>query len=146
MPQPTSVVDAVRALARVSRVIERAAEGLSLADYRVLSAIASGEVRASRLAAKLALGKPAISATVESLGRRGLIERSSVAGDNRAVALSLSAPGTELFERVEAQMIGKLAQLCERTPDGDQVIRSLSWLGEAVESVVAERAATETER
>jgi DNA-binding MarR family transcriptional regulator len=145
MPQPTSLVDAVRALARVSRVIERASEGLSLADYRVLSAIASGEVRASRLAAKLALGKPAISATVDSLGKRGLIERSSVAGDNRAIALSLSPVGTELFERVEAQMALKLEHLCERTPDGEQVIRSLSWLGDAIESVVAERT-TETAR
>ena len=36
------------------------------------------------------------AATVESLSKRGLLQRSAVEGDNRAVALSLSAEGDEL--------------------------------------------------
>ncbi len=63
--------DAVRALARASRVLERASSELSLAHYRVLSAIASGDERGSRIAARLALGKPTVSAAVESLCQRG---------------------------------------------------------------------------
>src|SRR5262249_17877418 len=56
---------AVQALARLSRLLERAAAPLSLADYRALAAILAGEERASRLAERLAVGKPSISATVD---------------------------------------------------------------------------------
>ncbi len=71
-------VDAVRALARATRVLERASGELSLAHYRVLSAIASGEKRASRVAERLAIGKPTVSAAVEALAQRGLLLRSAV--------------------------------------------------------------------
>ena len=44
--------EAVRALARLSRLMERAVsdEGLSLAHFRVLAAVAEGEIRASHVA------------------------------------------------------------------------------------------------
>jgi DNA-binding MarR family transcriptional regulator len=138
-------IEAVRALARVSRVVERASDELSFADYRVLAQLSSGEERASRLAKRLALGKPAISASVESLSKRGLIVRSSVEGDNRAVALSLSEDGVELFERMEGRMARQLELLCERTPDGAAVMQALAWLGDVVEIAVAQRFKEATE-
>jgi DNA-binding MarR family transcriptional regulator len=133
------LIDAVRGLSRLARVVERETEEMSVADYRVLSTIVSGEGRASRLAARLALGKPTISASVESLVRRGLLVRASVPGDNRATALSLSPEGTELLGRVEGRMARQLELLSERTPDGDRVVQSLGWMGEAIEQAVAER-------
>jgi DNA-binding MarR family transcriptional regulator len=139
MTEPSTFVDAVRGLSRIARVVEHETEDLSVADYRVLSAVVSGEGRASRLASRLALGKPTISATVDSLVRRGLLVRSSVPGDNRATALSLSELGAELLERVEARMARQLELLSERTPDPQQVITSLTWLGEAIEAAIAER-------
>src|ERR1700722_4197232 len=87
------IIEAVRALSRVSRLLERASGELSLSHYRVLSAIASGDQRASRVAARLAVGKPTISASVESLCQRGLLARSAVDGDHRAAALHLTAAG-----------------------------------------------------
>ena len=80
----------MRGLARAARILERVSGELSLAHYRVLSAIAGGDERASRVAERLALGKPAVSAAVESLSQRGLIARSEVAGDQRAAALRLT--------------------------------------------------------
>ncbi|HEY5320721.1 MAG TPA: MarR family transcriptional regulator [Galbitalea sp.] len=139
MTEPTPAIEAVRALARVSRVVERASDELSFADYRVLAQLSSGEERASRLAQRLALGKPAISASIDSLGRRGLIVRSSVEGDNRATALSLSEEGAELFNRMEGRMARQLELLAERTADGDAVLQALAWLGEVVEVAVAQR-------
>jgi DNA-binding MarR family transcriptional regulator len=139
MPEPSALVDAVRALSRVSRVVERETDELSVADYRVLSTIVSGEGRASRLAARLALGKPTISASVESLVKRGLLVRSSVRGDNRAIALSLTEDGAELLDRVETRMARQLELLCERTPDAQRVVDSLCGLGDAIEAAVAER-------
>jgi DNA-binding MarR family transcriptional regulator len=146
MIEPQSLIQAVRALARASRIVERASVDLSLADYRVMSAIDAGEGRASRLADRLALGKPAVSASVESLSKRGLVVRAKVDGDNRAVALSLSDDGRELYGRMQARMARQLELLAERTPDPQAVIRALALLEDAVEAAIEERYAKETVR
>ncbi len=145
MVEPSSdVIEAVRALVRVSRVLERACDELSLADYRVLTAIDSGEARASRLAARLALGKPAVSATVESLHRRGLVVRSTVETDNRATALALSAEGDAVLARTEAEMVRRITMLAGSTPDPARVVETLTWLGGAVDAAMLARATTGT--
>ena len=122
-------------------MLERASGELSLAHYRVLSAIASGDERASRVANRLAIGKPTISAAVEALCRRGLLVRSEVEGDQRAASLRVTAEGAALLGRVEAEMIGRIEDLCARTPDGRQLMDSLVWLGAAIDETQAERAA-----
>jgi DNA-binding MarR family transcriptional regulator len=138
-PRATAVVEAVRALARASRLLERASGEVNLAHYRVLAAIASGDQRASRIATKLALGKPTISASVESLCQRGLLARSEVVGDQRADALQLTDEGARLLASLEATMAAWVDDFCARTPDGDQVLRSLVWMGQAIEQMAAER-------
>jgi DNA-binding MarR family transcriptional regulator len=134
-------VEAVRALARASSVLERSSPDLSLAHYRVLAAIAQGDERASNIARKLAIGKPTVSVAVESLCRRGLLARSGVAGDQRAAALHLTPAGERLLEQVETEMINRINDLCDRTRDGGQLIESLVWLGAALDSRVAGRLA-----
>ena len=135
------VVQAVRALARASRVLERASGELNLAHYRVLSAVASGDERASRVAARLALGKPTVSAAVDALCRRGLLTRTAEAGDQRAIALALTVAGRSLLERVEDEMVATITGLSARTPNPAQVIESLGWIGGAIDQVHAERIA-----
>jgi len=139
MSDPAALIDAVRALSRVSRVVNPAIGDLSPADYRLMAIIVSGEERAARVAARLALGKATISATVDSLSKRGLIVRSQVPGDSRATALSLSEEGLALFDLVEGRMARQLELLCERTPNGEQVIESLTWLGTVIEAAVTDR-------
>jgi DNA-binding MarR family transcriptional regulator len=119
-----AVTEAVRALSRLSRIVERASDELSSADYRVMAAIVGGEAR----------GKPAISSSIDSLSRRGLVVKSSVEGDNRAVELSLSAEGAELFERMETRMARQLQLLAERTPKPADTIASISALGDVIEA------------
>ena len=135
----TRELQAVRALARASRVLERASGELSLAHYRVLSAVASGDERASRVAARLAVGKPAISAVVDALSQRGLISRSGVPRDQRASCLRLTAEGAELLGRVERDMSERLVTLAERTPVPDKTLDSLVELGAAIDAAAAER-------
>jgi DNA-binding MarR family transcriptional regulator len=132
-------VEAVRALARAGRLLERASDELNPAHYRVLSAVASGDQRASRVAARLALGKPTVSAAVEALCQRGLLARSKVDADQRAAALSLTAAGQDILERVEAAMTKRLTDLCARTPDSDRLLESLVWIGAAIDEVMEER-------
>ena len=60
-------------LARLARLLERACTPLTLAQYRLLAMIAGGAERASELAGQLALTKPTVSATLDTLVDRGLI-------------------------------------------------------------------------
>lgn len=133
--------EAVRTLARASRLLERASGELSLAQYRVLAAVADGDERASRVAARLALGKPTISAAVDTLCRRGLLVRDEVAGDQRAAALRLTPAGTTALADVEAAMLARLDALLDRAPDPDALTRGLAELGTALDAMAAERAA-----
>jgi DNA-binding MarR family transcriptional regulator len=118
---------------RLARILERAAAPLSLADFRVLSAIDSGEDRASRLARRLAVGKPAISATVDSLARRGLIAREKVDGDQRATALALTDEGAARFAEAKARLVERLGGVTAHTEDPASSVRALAGLGDAIE-------------
>jgi DNA-binding MarR family transcriptional regulator len=138
-PDQRRAVEAVRALARVSRVLERASDELSLAHYRVLAAVASGEERASRVAARLALGRPTVSAAVESLCERGLLRRTSVVGDQRAAALLLTADGEALLARVEGEMVRRIDDLCGHAPDPARMLESLVALGAALDATRSSR-------
>jgi DNA-binding MarR family transcriptional regulator len=132
-------IEAVRALARVSRVLERASGELNLAHYRVMSAIDSGDERASHVAVRLALGKPAVSAAVDSLVQRGLVVRRGAATDQRASHLSLTADGLAVLKRAETTMVERIDHLCARTPDAAGVLTSLASLGAALDAAAAER-------
>lgn len=134
-------VQAIRALARLARLLERSSGDLNLAHYRVLSAVADGDERASRVAERLALGKPTISAAVESLCKRGLLSREDATDDRRATRLSLTADGEAALAEVERGMIGRIDELLARTPDADEALAALGRLGEALDQVADERAA-----
>jgi DNA-binding MarR family transcriptional regulator len=137
-------VRAVQALARVSRVLERAGGELNLAHYRVLSAVAGGDERASRIAMRLALGKPAVSAAVDALSQRGLLVRTGLDRDQRVAALSLTPEGERVLERVQAAMVERIDDLCARTPDPAGVLRALVWLDGALDAALADRRADHT--
>ena len=136
-----SRTQAIRALARLARLLERSSDDLNLAHYRVLAAVADGDERASRVAARLALGKPTVSAAVESLTKRGLLARDAAEDDRRAATLTLTPAGETALAGVEREMLVWLDDLCARTPDPDAVLASLAQLGEALDGVADERLA-----
>ena len=138
MPAP-STPDAARVLARLSRLMERASGDLSLPHYRVLSAIADGDERATRLAERLALGKPTISASVEALCRRGLLTREAVAGDQRASALRLTPAGAAALAAAESAMVQRLALLASQSPEAAHAVAALPALGAALDSAMDAR-------
>jgi DNA-binding MarR family transcriptional regulator len=136
-----SEVEAVRAVARMARLLERSSEDLNLAHFRVLSAVADGDERASRVADRLALGKPTVSAAVESLRRRGLLAREDAAEDRRAATLTLTPAGREALAAVEMAMVERLRDVTGRTDDGAGIVEALGALGPALDELAAERAA-----
>lgn len=108
---------------------------MSLAHYRVLAAIAGGEERASRVAARLALGKPTVSAAVDALGQRGLVERSAVSGDARAAALTVTAEGAATLARLEAAMLARVEAFAEASGEPEEIFRALAALGRGIDRV-----------
>jgi DNA-binding MarR family transcriptional regulator len=136
---PVVTVEAVRALARASRLLERASGEVNLAHYRVLAAIATGDQRASRIATKLALGKPTVSASVEWLCKRGFLARGDVKGDQRAASLQLTPEGDRWLAAVETAMASWVGEVCARTPRPGQTVQALVSMGEAIEQIAAER-------
>jgi DNA-binding MarR family transcriptional regulator len=135
-------VAAVRAVARLARVLERASGDLSMAHYRVLAAVADGDERASRVAARLALGKPTISASVDALCRRGLLTREDVAHDQRATTLRLTDAGATALQAAEAAMTQRLGQVLAHTTRGAEAGAALRRLGEGLDRYAAARVRT----
>lgn len=135
-------IEAVRALARASRVLERASGDLSLPHYRVLAAVADGDERASRVAARLALGKPTISASVDALCRRGLLTREDTAADQRAITLRLTPAGRRVLARAETAMTARLDAVLAHTSQRTHVIAALGQLGAGLDRLADERMAT----
>jgi DNA-binding MarR family transcriptional regulator len=123
----------------MSRVLERATSELSLAHYRVLSAVAGGDERASRVAERLELGRPTVSAAVEALCRAGYLDRTVESGDQRALSLQVTAAGRTVLDRVEGEMVRRVDELVARTPDAAQVRQALAWMGQALDQRAAER-------
>jgi len=137
---------AVEALTRVARILERASGDLGLPHYRVLVMVAAGNGRASRLAGRLALGKPAISAAVESLVARGLLVRSGSDPDRRATQLEITAQGKAVVAAAESAMSAELADLLGRTSDPAGTLAALRNLSTALDWRQADRDAKASER
>jgi DNA-binding MarR family transcriptional regulator len=134
-------VQAVRAMARLARSLERSSGDLNLAHYRVLAAVADGDERASRVAERLALGKPTVSAAVESLCKRGLLAREVSDDDRRVTTLSPTPAGEAALAEVEEVMVGRIDEILRRTEDPDAVVEALGQVGVALDEIAAERAA-----
>ena len=132
-------------LARLARLLERACgelePPLTLAQYRLVAMIASGSDRASHLAGLLALAKPTVSATVDTLVERGLVERSTSRDDRRVTTLTVTAVGREVLGRAEAAMRDRLDDVLAHVDDPDAVAATLAALDDALDERRAERRA-----
>jgi long-chain acyl-CoA synthetase len=134
-----TVQTAVRGLARLARVLERNCEELTLAQYRVLIVVATGEQRASLLAGRLALSKPTITAAVDGLVERGYLVRSGVAADRRAVQLDLTPSGEAALASTDAAMSAALERLLVRCADRRLALSGVAQLVDALDQLAAER-------
>jgi DNA-binding MarR family transcriptional regulator len=131
----------VLTLARLARVLERSCTDLTLAQYRLLAMIAGGADRASHLAGELALTKPTVSATIDTLVDRGLVEREAVDGDRRATRLSVTVPGRAALAVAETSMRDRLEDVLARCDDAAEVRRSITQLRVALDQRREERRA-----
>jgi len=113
-------------------VLERACAEVTLPQWRLLALVARGEERASALASRLALARPTVSATIDTLVERRLLERTAVDGDRRAVRLSLTELGRDTMQAAERGMRARLDELLTFVDDPVLVSTALAQIGDAL--------------
>lgn len=127
-----STLAAARTLAHLARLVERASSDLSLPQYRILSLVARGDERATVLAGRLALTKPTVSALVDNLAERGLLERGTVEGDRRSVRLAVTDAGRASLAGAETAMADVLDALFGQMQRRDELLAGLAELGDVM--------------
>jgi DNA-binding MarR family transcriptional regulator len=142
-PADPDVVAAVRTLARVARLLERSCTPLTLAQYRVLTRIAAGEDRASRISEQLLVAKPTVSAAIDALVTAGYLDRSADPDDRRAIGLAVTPSGSDALTTAEAAMAARLAPVLAGIEDLDGFCASCDAIETELDARFAARAAAQ---
>lgn len=127
--------DAALTLMRLSRMLERVDSGLTSQQYRILKMAGAGGERSARLAERLAVAKPTLTATADGLVAAGLAHRSAEPGDRRVVRLCLTRAGAAALDRADAAYAGWLAQLLDAAGEPDRILRDLDLLNSALDEL-----------
>ncbi len=83
----------VMTIIRLFRAIERIDAGITPQQYRMLKLVGSGGERSARLAERLTVAKPTLTATADALVAAGLLSREAETADRRVVRLRLTPAG-----------------------------------------------------
>lgn len=137
--------DSGRVVVRLAKHVEIALGGveLSLAQYRVLVLLERGSAAASALASKLVVSPPSVTAIIDGLVARGLVERRPVAADRRRVDHVLTTEGRRVLRAADAAVGARLADIARHLlPERRSVAAEglQSWL-EAMDAYIEERVA-----
>jgi DNA-binding MarR family transcriptional regulator len=121
-------------LLRLFRSLERVGAGLTPQQYRILKLAGAGGERSAKLAERLAVAKPTLTATADGLVAAGYARRDAEPGDRRVVRLCLTDAGREVLARADAAYGQWLDQLLAETGAPDQVLWALDALSEAMDA------------
>ena len=109
---------ALEVVSSVVRLLRQAAGGraedLSLTQFRLLKRLAHNVRLATELADDLDVTSATISAAVDGLVRRGLVERRVSARDRRSVPLAATAQGLEALDAARHRQHQALSAIVER--------------------------------
>ena len=107
---------------------------LTLPQYRVLGILAEGSAAASGLADRLAVRRPSITALVDGLVAKGLVDRRQEDSDRRKVALRLTDAGVRVLAEADEAVDAYLVSIAQCLPNKDETtaLRSLSLWGRAM--------------
>src|ERR1035438_5155384 len=125
--------DAVLTVMRLVRTLERVDSGLTPQQYRILKMAGAGGERSARLAERLAVAKPTLTATADGLVAAGYAQREAEAGDRRVVRLCLTAAGRAALERADAAYADWLGPLLGATGDMAGVLEVIRGLDTAMD-------------
>jgi DNA-binding MarR family transcriptional regulator len=120
---------------RLFRALERLDTGLTPQQYRILRLAGAGGERSARLAERLAVARPTLTATADGLVAAGYLQRRAEPGDRRVVRLCLTEAGRAALGAAEAAYAGWMSGLLADSGDPAAAMDSLL----ALESVLDER-------
>jgi DNA-binding MarR family transcriptional regulator len=124
---------AVLTVMRMHRALERIDAGLTPQQYRILKLAGAGGERSARLAERLAVAKPTLTATADALVALGYAEREAEAGDRRVVRLRLTPAGLAAVDRADTAYAGWLTELLGITGDPAAILRAFGELDMAMD-------------
>jgi DNA-binding MarR family transcriptional regulator len=126
-------LDGILTLLRLVRALERVDAGITPQQYRILKLIEAGGERSARLAERLAVAKPTLTAIADGLVAAGLAQREAEPGDRRVVRLCLTQAGMAAVARADTVYAGWLQGLLADTSDPAQVLASLGLLDQTMD-------------
>ena len=125
----------VMILLRLFRALERVDTDLTPQQYRILKLAGAGGERSAKLAERLAVAKPTLTAIADGLVAAGYARRETEPGDRRVVRLCLTESGHAAVERADAAYGQWLDQLLAQTSETEAVLHALDALNEAMDEV-----------
>jgi DNA-binding MarR family transcriptional regulator len=125
-------IGAVLTVLRMSRVLERIDAGISPQQYRILKLIGEGGERSARLAEKLAVARPTLTSTADSLVAAGLALREAEPGDRRVVRLRLTPAGQAAIARADGAYAAWFDDLLGYTGRREEILADLELLNESM--------------
>jgi len=107
---------------------------LTVPQFRVLGILAEGSSAASGLADRLAVRRPSITALVDGLVARGLVDRRQEDSDRRRVELRLTKDGERILAAADRAVDEYLVSIAGHLPAKDEAmaLRSLELWGRAM--------------
>ena len=100
---------------------------LSLPQYRILGMLDERSAVSSDLAQQLAVRPPTITAVVDGLVAKGLVERRTVAGDRRRVGHVLTDQGHQMLDAADAAVDARLHEITDVL--GDPAVTEVAFRG-----------------
>jgi long-chain acyl-CoA synthetase len=107
---------------------------LTLPQYRVLGVLVEGSAAASGLAGRLAVRPSSVTAIIDGLVARGLVDRTHQEDDRRRIALRLTEEGERVLAEADLTVDAYMVTIAGHLPDPDDVmvLRSLELWGQAL--------------
>jgi long-chain acyl-CoA synthetase len=111
-----------------------AAMDLTLPQYRVMGVLAEGSAAASGLANRMAVRPPSITAVIDGLVARGLVERKQEDSDRRRITHRLTSEGARIVAEADRSVDEYMASIAACLPSKDEAValRSLELWGLAL--------------
>ena len=117
---------------------------LSLPQYRLLAMLEGTSALSSDMAERLAVRPPTVTAVVDGLVSRGLVERRTVEGDRRRVDHVLTDHGRQVLDTADTAVNARLCEIAghlESPADTDRAFEGLSlWRRALIASRLARTA------
>jgi len=125
----------VMILLRMFRGLERVDTDLTPQQYRILKLAGAGGERSAKLAERLAVAKPTLTAIADGLVASGYARRETEPSDRRVVRLCLTESGHAAVERADAAYGEWLDRLLAQTSAPEAVLHAFDALNEAMDEV-----------